>query len=128
MYIGAMLGAAFGLGASALFPSLGTTAAPFAMVGMAAVLSATVRAPLTGILLLFEMTNDYRIILPLMLAVGAGTYLSERLQRDSVYLLGLARKGIRLQRGRDVEVLDGLAVSEVMQPVSTTLHLSLIHI
>lgn len=121
MYIGAMLGGAFGIAASSLLPGLQMTAAPFAMVGMAAVLSATVRAPLTGILLLFEMTNDYRIVLPLMLAVGGGTYLSERLQRDSVYLLGLARKGIRLQRGRDVEVLEGLAVREVMQPVSTTL-------
>ncbi len=122
LFIGAMLGAAYGLMASSLFPSLGLSSSAFAMVGMAAVLSATIRAPLTGILLLFEMTNDYRIVLPLMLAVGAGMYLSERLQRDSVYILGLARKGIRLQRGRDVEVLDGLAVREVMQAALMTLH------
>ena len=88
---------------------------------MAAVLAGAVHAPLTAIILLFEMTNDYRIILPLMFAVVVSLLISQRLQHDSVYAHGLARKGIRLQRGRDVEVLDTLTVSEVMQTGTDTL-------
>ena len=61
------------------------------------------------------MTNDYHIILPLMFAVMISLVVSQRIQRDLVYALGLARKGVRLQRGRDVEVLDALTVGEVMQ-------------
>jgi chloride channel protein, CIC family len=85
------------------------------MVGMAAMLAGSVHAPLTAILLLFEMTNDYRIILPLMFAVVISLLISQRLQRDSVYTLGLARKGIRLERGRDVEVMQAIRVEEVME-------------
>jgi len=84
-------------------------------VGMAAVLAGTVHAPLTAIILLFEMTNDYHIILPLMFAVVISLLISQRLQADSVYVLGLARKGIRLERGRDVEVLEALTVGEIMR-------------
>jgi CIC family chloride channel protein len=82
---------------------------------MAAVLAGAVHAPLTAIMLLFEMTNDYRIILPLMFAVAVSLPLSQWIRRDSVYTLGLTRKGIRIERGRDVEVLESLRVDEVMQ-------------
>ncbi len=116
LFTGAALGGAVGSGAAMLFPSLGIDPRAFALVGMAAVLAGAVRAPLTAVILLFEMTNDYRIILPLMFAVAASLLISQRLQRDSVYGIGLARHGIRLDRGRDVEVLDGITVGEVMRP------------
>ncbi|MBX7234952.1 MAG: chloride channel protein [Caldilineales bacterium] len=115
LFLGATLGAAFGLAAERLFPGLGIIPAAFAMVGMAAVLAGAVHAPLTAILLLFEMTHDYRIILPLMFAVGVSLVISRVLHGDSVYTLGLARKGVRIERGRDLEVLDGLTVGEVME-------------
>jgi chloride channel protein, CIC family len=115
LYLGAMLGAAYGEFVAFLFPSLSITPSAFAMVGMAAMLAGSVHAPLTAILLLFEMTNDYRIILPLMFAVVISMLISQRLQRDSVYTLGLARKGIRLERGRDVEVMQAIRVEEVME-------------
>jgi chloride channel protein, CIC family len=92
------------------------------MVGMAAVLAGTVHAPLTAIILLFEMTNDYRIILPLMFAVIVSLLLSQALVGHSVYSLGLARKGVHLERGRDVRVLEGITVGEVMQPDTTSLN------
>lgn len=114
LFIGAALGGAFGLAASQIFPQLNLVPAAFAMVGMAALLAGAVHAPLTAILLLFEMTRDYRIILPLMFAVMISLLLSQRLQRDSVYTLGLARKGIRLERGRDVDVMDSVQVGDVM--------------
>lgn len=121
LFLGATLGGAYGIAAQALLPALGVTPQAYAMVGMAAVLAGAVHAPLTAILLLFEMTHDYRIILPLMFAVIISLVISQRLQGDSVYAHGLARKGIRLQRGRDVEVLEGLTVAEVMQPVEGVL-------
>jgi CIC family chloride channel protein len=77
---------------------------------------------LTAIILLFEMTNDYRIILPLMLAVVVSLLISQALVGHSVYSLGLARKGVRLEGGRDVRVLDGITVGEVMQAGTTSLN------
>ena len=121
LFLGATLGAAFGSIVHLAIPGFPILPAAFAMVGMAAVLAGAVHAPLTAIILLFEMTNDYRIILPLMFAVVVSLIVSQRLQRDSVYALGLARKGIRLQRGRDVEVLDTISVNEVMQTETDTL-------
>lgn len=121
LFLGATLGAAYGDICERIFPAMGITPPAFAMVGMAAMLAGTVHAPLTAILLLFEMTNDYHIILPLMFAVVMSLLFSQRLQRDSVYTLGLARKGVRIERGRDVEVLDALRVDEVMQANFTTL-------
>ena len=115
LFIGAALGGAYGALAGRILPAWDIPPASFAMVGMAAVLAGAVHAPLTAFVLLFEMTNDYRIILPLMLAVTASLALSQRLQRDSVYTLGLARKGIRIASGRDVDVLASLRVEEVMQ-------------
>jgi CIC family chloride channel protein len=121
LFLGATLGAAFGSVVQLAIPGYPIVPAAFAMVGMAAVLAGAVHAPLTAIILLFEMTNDYRIILPLMFAVVVSLLVSQRLQHDSVYELGLARKGVRLQRGRDVEVLDTITVSEVMQAETDTL-------
>ncbi len=121
LFLGVMLGGAYGYVAQLLFPGLHIAPAAFAMVGMAAVLAGAVHAPLTAILLLFEMTNDYRIILPLMFAVAVSMFVSQRIQRDSVYTLGLARKGVRIDSGRDVEVLEAMTVGEVMQRNMPTL-------
>ena len=77
-----------------------------------------------GCILLFEMTNDYRIILPVMFAVVVSLVISRQLQHDTIYRLALARKGIRLERGRDIEVLGGITVGDIMQPDTTTLHKS----
>jgi CIC family chloride channel protein len=121
LFIGAALGGAFGHAVNLIIPSLGIYPPTFAMVGMAAVLAGAVHGPLTAIILLFEMTNDYHIILPAMFAVIVSLVLSQRIVRDSVYTLGLARRGIRLERGRDVEVLETVTVGEVMQPTPCTL-------
>jgi CIC family chloride channel protein len=121
LFLGAALGAAYGQVMGQLFPGLNIAPPAFAMVGMAAVLAGAVHSPLTAIILLFEMTRDYRIILPLMFAVAISLIISRRLRSDSAYTLGLARKGIRLERGRDVEVLEGITVGDVMQMEVTPL-------
>ncbi|MEZ4679448.1 MAG: chloride channel protein [Caldilineaceae bacterium] len=122
LFLGATFGFAYGQVTATLLPSLGIAPAAFALVGMASVLAGTVRVPLTAVILLFEMTNDYRIILPLIFAVIVSIVVSQWFQRDSVYELGLARKGIRLERGRDVEVLEAITVGEVMDQTNASLH------
>ena len=121
LYLGAALGGAYGIVVATLFPGLGISPAAFALVGMAAVLAGSVHAPLTATILLFEMTNDYRIILPVMLAAAVSLLLSQRIQRDSIYLTGLARLGIQLDRGRDVQILQGITVGEAMHTNTDTL-------
>jgi CIC family chloride channel protein len=121
LFLGAMLGGAYGVAAKALVPSLDVVPAAFAMVGMAAVLAGAVHAPLTAIILLFEMTNDYHIILPLMFAVVVSVVVSQLIEKNSLYAISLARKGIQLQRGRDIELLESISVEEVMQTKVDTL-------
>lgn len=125
LFIGAMLGGAFGLVSASMFPGMNLNPAAFALVGMGAVLAGAVHAPLTAVILLFEMTGDYHIILPLMFAVAVSLLISQRVQKDSVYALGLARHGIRLDRGRDVEVLGAITVADAMRPGTETLPESL---
>ncbi len=125
LYLGATLGGAYGVIAAHLFPGLGIAPSAFALVGMAAVLAGSVHAPLTATILLFELTGDYRIILPVMLAVAVSLLLSQRIQHDSIYLKGLVRIGIRLDRGRDVEILQSITVGEAMHMNTETLRESL---
>jgi CIC family chloride channel protein len=114
LFIGAMAGGAFGNVVHQLLPN--TTAVPgaYALVGMAAVFAGAAHAPITAIIILFEMTNDYRIILPLMLATVVSTLLSQRLRRENIYTLKLSRRGVRLEQGRDIDVMQGVLVGEAM--------------
>ncbi len=115
LFMGAMLGAAFGLVLHQLFPGVPAPPGAYALVGMAAVFAAGAHAPITAVLILFELTGDYRIILPLMLTVVIATLLARRLLRgESIYTLKLSRRGVRLQGGRDIDVLQSVLVGEVM--------------
>ncbi len=114
LFLGAALGGAYGVFIARLFPGLHIQPSAFALVGMAAVLAGTVHAPLTAIMLLFEMTNDYRIILPLMFAVAVSLFTSRWLHPASVYETGLRRDGLHIHRGQDIDILEALSVEEVM--------------
>ncbi len=114
LFMGAMTGGAFGWILSRLFPHWIAGPGPYATVGMAAVFAAAARAPLTAVMIVFEMTEDYRILLPLMAAVVVSMALAERLQHESIYTLKLVRRGIHLFRGRDVDVMASVRVEEVM--------------
>ena len=94
LYMGAMLGGAFGALVHGMYPDWTATSGAYAMVGMAAFFAAAAKAPTTSILILFEMTGDYRIMLPLMAATVASVYLSHRLLPQSIYILKLHRRGI----------------------------------
>jgi CIC family chloride channel protein len=114
LFMGAMMGTIFGQIAHHLFPSVTALAGAYAMVGMAAFFSAAAHAPVTAILILFEMTGDYRIILPLMLATVISTLVSRMLSRDSIYTLKLTRRGVHLEQGRDIDIMQGVKVGEAM--------------
>jgi CIC family chloride channel protein len=125
LFSGAMIGAAFALVIDKLFPGLPAPMGAYALVGMGAVFAASAHAPITAVLILFELTGDYRIILPLMLTVGVATILAQRiLKGESIYTLKLTRRGIRLQRGRDVDILHGVTVGEIMSHQPDTVQAS----
>ncbi|MBN1147503.1 MAG: chloride channel protein [Anaerolineales bacterium] len=114
LFIGASLGGAFGQLVERIAP--GATAGPgaFAAVGMAAVFAGAARAPFTAILIVFEMTDDYRLIVPLMASVIVSLLIAERLHKESIYTLKLTRRGIRLKSGRDVDIMQAVRVEEIM--------------
>ena len=114
LFMGAMLGYVFGEAAHYLFPSITAPAGAYAMVGMAAFFSGAAHAPATAILILFEMTGDYNIILPLMLATVVSTLIARLLSNESIYTLKLTRRGVHLEQGQDVDVMQGVSVREAM--------------
>ncbi len=128
LFMGAVSGGAFGAIVHRLFPAVTATSGAYALVGMAAVVAGTTHAPMTAFLIIFEMTRDYRIILPLMIACVFGTLVARSLLGESIYSLKLVRQGIRLFRGRDINVLARHTVAEVMRkefetiPQYLTLH------
>ncbi len=94
LFMGAMLGGAFGALAHSIYPDWTATSGAYAMVGMAAFFAAAAKAPTTSILILFEMTGDYQVMLPLMAATVGSVYLSHLLLPHSIYALKLNRRGI----------------------------------
>jgi CIC family chloride channel protein len=114
LFMGAMLGAIFGRVANQLFPSITAPPGAYALVGMSAFFSGAAHAPITSILILFEMTGDYRIILPLMLATVVSTLISRVISQESIYTLKLSRRGVHLRQGQDIDVMQGVTVGEAM--------------
>ncbi len=125
LFMGAMLGGAFGHIVNVLMPNATAPAGAYALVGMAALFAGATHAPMTAILILFEMTNDYRIILPLMLATVISTLLSGIISHELIYTLKLVRKGIRLQEGQDIDVMQAVLVQEVMSTEAQTVSLDM---
>jgi chloride channel protein, CIC family len=96
LFIGAMLGGAVGTGAHHLFPAYTATPGAYALVGMGAVFAGIVRAPMTSVLMIFEMTQDYAVIVPLMIANLVSLFISSRLQRQPTYEALAVQDGIHL--------------------------------
>ncbi|HEU4587020.1 MAG TPA: chloride channel protein [Gemmatimonadales bacterium] len=115
LYVGAAAGGALGAALVQLFPDLGLRPEPYALVGMGAVVAATTGAPLTGILLVFEMTKDYAIVLPLMLATVIAYLVARRTERDNLYSGWLRRRGEHIEHGADRDVLSGLTVADAYE-------------
>ncbi len=118
LFMGAMLGTAYGAAIHGLAP--GFPAAPagtYGLIGMGAVFAAAARAPITAVIIIFELTGDYRIILPLMLAIALAVGASRLLSHDTIYTLKLRRRGVDVDRGRARSVMSLLRVTDAMQTV-----------
>lgn len=116
LFIGAMAGGAFGTLCHTLFPDITASPGAYSIVGMGAVVAGTTHGPLSAILILFELTGDYKIILPLMIACIMSSMGARQLLNESIYTLKLARRGIDIYEGKEVNVLKSIRVGDVMNP------------
>jgi len=120
LVVGALVGGAFGTILAFLFPELGIQPGAYALVGMAAFFAGAAHAPMAAFLIMFELTGDYLIILPLMLSVTITTALSERLHRESIYTLKLIRRGIDVKKERVRDIMESIKVGEILGKPSAT--------
>ncbi len=118
LFIGAMVGTAFAKLIGPFWHLTALQTGPYAVVGMAAMFAAMARAPLTAILLVFEVTGtkEYGLIVPLMLTAILATFLTERFSKESVYTMPLALRGISPTKHGEVDIMDTISVSNVMAP------------
>ena len=115
LYLGAVLGSLCGIGVGAVFPTITGPSGGYALVGMAAFLAGVVHCPITAFLLLFEITTDYHIILPLMVSCTVSTLVAKLFREESIYTLQLLRRGIDVRR-REQTLMQGFTVGQVMRP------------
>lgn len=114
LFMGAMAGGAFGYLVHWLFPGFTAQPGAYAIVGMGAVVAGTTHAPIQAFLILFELTQEYRIILPLMICCVISTVVARRLKKESIYTMKLLRRGIDIQAGKDINVLKTMRVEDFM--------------
>lgn len=115
LFIGAMTGGFFGAITHSFLPELTASSGAYALVGMGGLVAATTHAPITAIIIIFELTSQYTIILPLMITCITATLLATIIKKGNIYTIKLMRRGITLHRGREQSILQDLVVQEVMR-------------
>ena len=114
LYLGAVAGGSFGHVAVKIFPQFHLAPGAYALVGMGAFLSAATHAPMTAIFLLFEITDSYEVIVPIMLTCVIGTSIARHFKKDSLETVELSRAGIDLEAGKERNIMKSLQVGDVM--------------
>jgi CIC family chloride channel protein len=114
LFVGAMLGGAYGIVVHRFLPGITAPPGAYALVGMAAIFAAAARAPITSILVLFEMSRSYSMILPLMTGAVIATVLASRLFRESIYTLQLKREGVDIRRPEGLGSASDILVQDAM--------------
>ncbi|KXH69918.1 MAG: hypothetical protein AM326_04810 [Candidatus Thorarchaeota archaeon SMTZ-45] len=122
LFIGTALGGSFGLLVSILFPGLVLEPMAYAIVGMAALFAGSGRAPITCIVMIMEMTRDYSMILPLMIAVSTSFLIASSVEEESIYTLKLSRRGVKIRRGFYIGALKEAKAAHVMTENPTVLN------
>jgi CIC family chloride channel protein len=112
LFLGAMLGGTIGSVAHHFFPLSTALPGAYALVGMGALFAGIVRAPMTSVLMIFEMTHDYAVIVPLMIANLASLFISSRLQKQPIYEALAHQDGIHLP---DAKSRSGFGQRKVFQ-------------
>jgi len=121
LFFGALVGAGFGLGVNAVWPDSTAGYPAYAAVGMAAIAAGTSHAPISAILILFEFTGNYDLILPLMVASITSSVVSKKLYPYSIYTETLQRAGVDLNMRLEEAVLAGVSVRDLMRQDAETL-------
>ena len=114
LFLGAMMGTAFGTIVNGFFPDVAASPAAYGVVAMAAVFSGAARAPFSAILIIFEMTGAYSIILPVMITVGISTVLARHISRESIYTLKLMRRGVDITQEEVSDVMRTIKAKDAM--------------
>ena len=114
LFIGAVAGGAFGGIVHYLLPEYTATAGAYATIGVGAFLAASTHAPMTAMFLLFEMTGNYMIIVPIMLTSILGTVVASKFYRDSIDTVDFTREGIDIHEGREVAILKSIRVGKAL--------------
>lgn len=115
LFIGAMVGGAFGIVAAQPFPDLASGQGAYTMIGMGAVAGAVLGAPISTILMIFELTNDYRLTIAVMVAVVVASLITRIWHSPSFFADQLQRRGLDLQGGHDMAALRSLKVHDLMR-------------
>jgi CIC family chloride channel protein len=121
LFLGAMLGGAVGTVAHHLLPTYTATPGAYALVGMGALFAGIVRAPMTSVLMIFEMTRDYTVIVPLMIANLASLFISSRFQKRPIYEALARQDGIHLPLHAERDEFGQRKVFEAMRDATETL-------
>jgi CIC family chloride channel protein len=121
LFLGAMLGSFFGSFLAQAFPEMHISPGAYALVAMGGVVAAATHGPIAAILIIFEMSGDYKIMLPLMITCIISTVLAMRLKEESIYTLKLKLRGINIFGGRELNVLKALKVEDVYRKSVETL-------
>jgi CIC family chloride channel protein len=114
LFLGAMLGGAFGIIATQVFPELSSGHSAYTLVGMAAVAGAVMGAPISTILIIFELTHDNSVTVAVMVAVVIASVVTQQVYGGSFFLKQLDRRGLNIRRGREAGLLAQIHVGDVM--------------
>src|SRR2546429_4432952 len=112
LFIGAMIGGTVGSVAHAALPHLTANPGAYALVGMGTAFAGIVRTPLTSVIMIFEMTRDYSIIVPLMISNLISFFISQQFQREPIYEALALQEGVYLPTGESREKLAGIPVGD----------------
>lgn len=122
LFMGSMLGGALGHFFHALYPEITASSGAYALVGMAAMVAATTHAPITAILIIFEMTTEYTVILPLMVTSIVAIVITTRLLDGNIYTIKLKRRGVDIHGGTAINIIDQLKVHKIKQQLLEIVH------
>ena len=114
LFLGAMVGGAFGILATGAFPHLSSGHGAYTLVGMGAVAGCVLGAPISTILIVFELTSDYGLTIAVMVAVVIASVITSQLHGQSFFQSQLDRRGVRLKSGREAELLNSTTVGDLM--------------
>ncbi len=116
LFLGSMAGCFFGSIINHYYPGISASPGAYALVAMGGLVAGTTHAPITAMIIVFELTHDYHIILPLMITCIISTLFSTKLSRESIYTLKLVHRNIHLKDGAETNVMKSIFVKDVFTP------------